>query len=79
MEIKAITFEEPGRPATVTAELTQHELLYLGLLLGSRSPADAEQVMTGGARIQSDLYRDISGYVFNPFYEDGIEEAAASR
>ncbi|MET9712568.1 hypothetical protein [Nocardiopsis alba] len=75
MLIRQINLDDHGRPEKVTAELSQHEALYLASILGKQNGIDSEKVMPGGAAISSELYNSLTGELFNRYWSGGALEA----
>ena len=77
MKVKRIDLDDDEVPASVTVELTHDEAVYLAVLTGKQNAVSAEEVLRGGAVHNGAVYECLSGGLFNRFYEDGVDGAAA--
>lgn len=77
MKVKQIDLNEDEMPEKVLVELSHDEAAYIALMIGRQSGADAEQVITNGSPLSTSVYEGLAFGLFNRFYEDGIEGAAA--
>ncbi|MGX1129876.1 uncharacterized protein (AIM24 family) [Streptomyces glaucescens] len=78
MKVKRIDLDDEEMPESVTVELTHDEAVYLAVMLGKQNGAEAEQVMRGGGKLGGAIYDGLTGSLFNRFYEDGVDGAAAA-
>ncbi|WP_454328115.1 hypothetical protein [Streptomyces glaucescens] len=76
--MKRIDLDDEEMPESVTVELTHDEAVYLAVMLGKQNGAEAEQVMRGGGKLGGAIYDGLTGSLFNRFYEDGVDGAAAA-
>ena len=78
MKVKRIDLDGEEQPESVTVEPTHDEAVFLAVLLGRMNGTQEEEVMPGGSTLGSQVYWALAGGVFNRFYENGVEEAAAA-
>ena len=78
MKIKRIDLDDDEAPESVLVELTHDEAVFLALFLGKQNGEQDEAVMPGGSLLGSSIYGALTGGVFNRFYEDGVDGAAAA-
>lgn len=75
MRITNIALDKSGDPETVTAELSRHELVFLGSLLGRMNGTQYADVMPRGDHVGTGIY-DAVDDLFNRFYDGGIEDVS---
>lgn len=78
MQVKQINLNDDEMPEAVLVRMTHDEAVYLTLLIGKQNGAAMEQVMPGGAVLGGAVYEALTGGLFNRFYEDGVNDAAAA-
>ncbi|MFF3998501.1 hypothetical protein ACFYX8_34990 [Streptomyces cyaneofuscatus] len=78
MKVKRIDLNDEEMPERVLVELSHDEAAYLALLLGKQTSNDGNAVAPGGAVIGGAIYDGLTGSLFNRFYEDGADGAAAA-
>ncbi|MFF0055712.1 hypothetical protein ACFYRI_15105 [Streptomyces microflavus] len=78
MKVKRIDLDDEEMPERVLVELSHDEAVYLALLLGHQNGNDMNGVTPGGSRLGGAVYEGLSGGLFNRFYEDGVDGAAAA-
>ncbi|MGX1483412.1 hypothetical protein RKD45_002488 [Streptomyces griseus] len=77
MKVKRIDLDDEEMPERVLVELSHDEAVYLALMIGKQSGNDMNGVMPGGSRLGNSVYEGLAGGLFNRFYEDGVDGAAA--
>lgn len=75
MQVKQINLDDDGQPETVLVRVTRAEAAYLALLTGKQNGLTSEEVMPGGADLNSEIYESLTGDFFNRYYEDGVNGA----
>ncbi|MFD9903936.1 hypothetical protein [Streptomyces sp. NPDC059063] len=78
MNVTQIVLNDDELPARLTAELPMTEAAFLARVVGAMTPAEAEAVMPGGGAALNQVYECLSS-LFNRFYDDGVNEAIATR
>lgn len=78
MKVKRIDLDDREMPERVLVELTHDEAAYLALLIGKQNSNDMNAVTPGGADLGGAIYDGLTGILFNRFYEDGADGAAAA-
>lgn len=79
MRIRQINLDDHGLPDRVTAELTRDEALYIATILGKQNDLQANEIMSGGAEVGTEIYDSLTGELFNRYWEDGHRQALAER
>ena len=78
MKVKRIDLDDEEMPETTLVELTHDEAVFVALLLGKQNGITAEEILPGGSALMGSIYHGLAGGLFNRFYEDGVDEAAAA-
>lgn len=76
MKLIQIELDDEELPSGATLRVSADEALYLALLLGKMNGVQAEELMTGGANVSSEMHSCLSNGLFNRFYDDGVSDAA---
>lgn len=79
MKLKSIQFDDDSNPSLVLVEMTTAEAAYIARITGRHSPNSANEIMPGGAVLNSSIGDALVGDLFNRFYEDGYDEYIAAR
>jgi hypothetical protein len=73
--IKGIEFNDAGEPESVTLRMSVEEAAFIAKFTGQQSSVTAEKVMpAGGGVASSALYNTLTGYVFQPYWDGGVDE-----
>jgi hypothetical protein len=76
--MKRIDLDDEEMPERILVELTHDEALYLAFLASEQSDNCMNAVMPGGGRFAEGIYEALTGSLFNRYYEDGMQGAAAA-
>ena len=75
MKVLSISFDDDGKPDTATVVLTRKEMQLIAKFVGEQSPAMREKFLPGHSEAGEGLYDALTGMVFNPYWEDALNEA----
>lgn len=75
MRVRSVDLDENGNPSAATVTLTRKELQLIAKMLGDQSHEDVDRLLPGHAQASSDIYRGLTGLVFNPYWDDGLSDA----
>lgn len=78
MKVKRIDLDDEELPEKVLVELTHDEAVFVALLLGKQNGTTAEEILHGGGALVGAVYDGLAGGLFNRFYDDGVNDAAAA-
>lgn len=77
MQLNTITFKPDvkgeAEPDTVTVTLTRREVAFIAKLVAGQSDIDSNEVMPGGSKEGSAIFRCLVYGVANPHYETGLD------
>lgn len=76
MKLEKMTFvetEEGAVPDEVTVTLTIREAAFLTRLTGRLNDLEANEVLPGGDEELRSIYETLTGSVFNPYWDDGVD------
>lgn len=79
MRITRIDLDAERRPEKITAELSTDEALYLAAVLARQTSADSNALLKNGAQLGNDIYSELTEVVFDRYWVDGVEGAAAEH
>ncbi|MGK3105335.1 hypothetical protein [Streptomyces sp. WAC05858] len=75
MRVKQINLDDEGMPESIVVHMSHDEAVYLAKLTGEQNWQSSEEIMPGGAPLNSGVFDSLSGEVFNRYYEDGVKDA----
>lgn len=77
--VKSIEFNDLGEPEAVTMRLTADEAAFIARVTGKQSHDAAEEVFHGGGVVSSTLYDATTAFVFEPYWEGGVDDYVSER
>jgi hypothetical protein len=75
MKIKQIIFDDEEMPATVIAEMTIREAVFIASMIGRMTDADASEITPDGAAVHYGIWTALTGNVFNAYWDSGLDGA----
>lgn len=79
MKLRSIRFDADENPSAVIAELTIEEAAFIAKFTGGLTGEQTDEVMRGSQRAKSDIYRCLTGSVFNAYWDDGVADYLQER